>query len=168
MEHMVIISIITVILFSIVYDPYAIVYVIGAISILLAFVKTLTSKKKCKLPKVKDTHIQQAVQAQEDKTDRIDKNISDINLYELNKIYGKDITESADDRISKFKKRIGDKERQAAIIQSRGLHENSIEPYYREELSAWGASRWWEPDTVLMRKATPEQMKTIQKGPMKK
>ena len=46
MEHMVIISIITVILFSIVYDPYAIVYVIGAISILLAFVKTLTSKKK--------------------------------------------------------------------------------------------------------------------------
>jgi hypothetical protein len=169
MGHMVIISIITVILFSIVYDPYAIIYVIGAISMLLTLAKLLIGKKKYKLPEVKDTHIQHTTpQEPEDKTGRIDKNISDINLYELNKIYGKDITESADDRISKFKKRIGDKERQAAIIQSRGLHENSIEPYYREELSAWGASRWWEPDTVLMRKATPEQMKTIQKGPMKK
>jgi hypothetical protein len=170
--QMAIIVIIFVILFCVVNDPKAVIYVISAVGILLAICTNTRKPTGAKPPRpsapaglVPGPSVPPGRDIQETEIIEKKKNevkMSDTNLFELDKMYGLRNCENVDDRITKFNQRIGDREHQAAIIQARGLHDNSIEPYYREELSAWGASRWWEPDTVLMRKATPEQMVTIQ------
>jgi hypothetical protein len=176
MGPIVIIAIITVILYVAFNNPLFIIYVIISMLSVIIVINCLQKSEQVSLitpsPITQSPITPSSSLCKEDEVKVIEKDNSDTknynkNLYELDKMYGLRNCENADDKITKFKKRIGDREHKAAIIQSRGRRNNSIEPYYREELSAWGASRWWEPDTVLMRKATPEQMATIQMGPMR-
>ena len=169
-----IIAIIMVILFSIIYDPSSITYVILAILMLFAMASKSPKRKE---DTVLDVSIAEEKEEEEEvtlpkpeqpppetKKDESFQTISDANRYALDQMYGRRGT-SIDDKMTAHRQRIGDRDRKATIAQIKGRRNNALEPYYRQELSQHGAKKWWDPDSVLIRKATSEQMKTIMRGP---
>jgi hypothetical protein len=171
-----IIVMIMVIIFSMIHDPSSIACVIFAIFVLFSIVSLKTKQDtSCDVPMVEEKYDdpsnlednsqhEESVDNINDINDESMQTLSDANKYALDQLYGRRGT-SIDDKMTGHKKRIGDRDRQATISQIRGRRNNSLEPYYRQELSQHGAKRWWDPDTVLSRKATSEQMKTIMRGP---
>ena len=174
-----IIAIIMVILFNAIYDPRSITYVIIAILILFALASrkhehaTSTPVVLDDEPIIEDNDDEPDEQMDEPdekkdepdekKDENMDK-MSESNRWSLEQLYGRRGS-PMDDRITKHKQRIGDRDRKATITQIRARRNNAMEPYYRQELSQHGNKRWWDPDPILSRKATPEQQSTIMKGP---
>jgi hypothetical protein len=94
----------------------------------------------------------------------VDQHMSDLNKLALDQMYGRHGS-NVDDKMSEHRQRIGDRDHKATVAQIKGRRNNSMEPYYRQELEQYGSKKWWNPDTVLMRKATKKQKKTIMIGP---
>jgi hypothetical protein len=91
--------------------------------------------------------------------------MSDSNKIALDQMYGRRGGVTVDDKMTKHRQRIGDRDHKATVAQIKGRRNNSMEPYYRQELEHHGSKRWWDPDTVLMHKATKKQKETIMIGP---
>jgi flagellar biosynthesis component FlhA len=162
-----------VIIFSIISDTASVSCIMLSVLILLA-ASSLQKKHDTfsDIPMVEEKDIiskdhqapQQAESMQAPQQSESMQEMSDANKYALDQMYGRRGT-SIDDKMTEHRKRIGDRDRKATIAQIRGRRNNSLEPYYRQELSQHGSKRWWDPDPVLMRKASGEQMKTIMMGP---
>lgn len=86
--------------------------------------------------------------------------ISEKNRSVLDNLTEQDIN-SATNRTSIQNQTRGDRERQSLIRSIRGRRAPTWEAYFREELSDHNSKRWWEPEPMLMRKATPKQKLTV-------
>lgn len=169
-----IIAIIMVVLFCVLYDPGAITYVILAILILFALAakkpkkKVATTTTVIDIPAEKKEVVEPPSETDaaihDAKTDESMAQMSEANRWALDQLYGRRGT-PIDDRMTEHHKRIGSREEKAIVTQIRARRNNSMEPFYRQELSQHGNKRWWDPDPVLARKATPEQQATLMKGP---
>lgn len=180
-----IIAMIMVIIFSIIHNPSNVSYVVFAAFVLFSIMSlktkhdtpnntsndvSIVEEKDIVLLEEQDNkaepveHEEQSITSIDAIDDESMQTMSDANKYALDQMYGRRGT-SIDDKMTEHRKRIGDRDRQATISQIRGRRNNSLEPYYRQELSQHGSKRWWDPDTVLIRKASSEQMKTIMFGP---
>ena len=91
--------------------------------------------------------------------------ISKSNALAINELYGRRSTSGTmDAALYVHKQRIGDRDRQATYNQVRSRRNNSIEPYYRQELSEHAAKRWWDNEDVIVTKLDRRQMDTIDMG----
>lgn len=174
-ECITIVSIIIIILFCIIYDPSTVVCVALAISILITMIKRISlpisgtdifipSTYKPAVP-VKPPPTKEEAAIYDAKSDHGMANMSDENRWALDQLYGRRGT-PINDRMTEHYKRIGSRDEKAVVTQIRARRNNSVEPFYRQELSQHANKRWWDPDPILSMKATPEQQATIMKGPM--
>ncbi len=90
--------------------------------------------------------------------------MSKSNKESLNQIYGQRYAGTVDDALLAHKKRIGDRDRRATVIQVRARRNNVMEPYYRQELSEHNSVRWWEPDDALTTVVGKRQLDTLEMG----
>ena len=157
-----VIAIIIIILYCINCDSCIIINIVLSIIAIIAILKKPNNpfNETVDIEDAEENNIIEA-EIKQSKTDM--QAISHSNKMALHKLYNRNVS-TVDDKMLDHRKRIGGRDKNAVITQIRSRRNNSMEPYYRQELSQHGNSKWWDVESILSRKATPSQQSTIMKG----